>query len=125
MKEVKPRKIASKIFWPLKDLYFGKFYQISHLKTQELPNPDLQLRLHFLFPLFSGYQQCILDHPGVESNNGHCLPLHYKPDYCSEKSWNVIHRNVFQWTTDLLHWKFVSCGGFIIKMNQMSNRNHK
>ena len=43
-----------------------------------------------------GYQECIMDHPGVQSDTGHCLPLWYKPEYCSEKSWNVIHRNIFQ-----------------------------
>ena len=43
-----------------------------------------------------GYRECIMDHPGVQSDTGHCLPLWYKPEYCSEKSWNVIHRNIFQ-----------------------------
>ena len=79
---------------------------LTGLRTSYLPK--LILRLHFSLLPFSGYQQCILDHPGVESNNGHCLPLWYKPEYCSEK--NQTSSTKF---LDLDYYRII----FEIKMN--------
>merc|ERR1711935_99328 len=40
-----------------------------------------------------GYKDCIVETNDAE--HPHCLPFVYKPEYCSEKSWNEIHEKVF------------------------------
>ena len=69
----KPKYCAKAAFEELQDVFDG-----------ECPEPSK----------VPGYDQCIL-----ETNNDempHCLPFVYKPEYCSENSWNDIHKKVFQ-----------------------------
>ena len=41
-----------------------------------------------------GYEECTKD-TGVP-DSGKCLPIWYKPEYCSQKAWNRLHENLFQ-----------------------------